>query len=56
MSTHNICFHAEIRKIYQYFLVGKSALSGAMLFSITMFVCIFFLLSKISQELLYLGF
>ena len=29
MSTHNICFCQEIRK-YAYFLVEKSALSGAM--------------------------
>ena len=28
MSNHNICFCAEI-KIYHYFLLGKSALSGA---------------------------
>ena len=27
MSTHNICFGRKRRK-YQYFLVGKSALSG----------------------------
>ena len=31
MSTHNIRFHAEIKK-YQYILVETSALSGAMLF------------------------
>ena len=29
MSTHNICFHGEIRKI-SYFLAEKNALSGAM--------------------------
>ena len=27
MSTHNICFHGEIRKIYQYFWIKKSILS-----------------------------
>ena len=26
MSTHNICFHREIRKIYTYFLVEKKRL------------------------------
>ena len=31
MSTHNICFHGEIRKEYQYLLVEKCALSGSML-------------------------
>ena len=30
MSTHNICFHGEIRKKIIYFLVEKSALSRAM--------------------------
>ena len=29
MSTHNICFHGEIRK-YQYFWIEKSILSRAM--------------------------
>ena len=32
MSTHNICFHLEIKK-YRYFLVEKSALSRANCFS-----------------------
>ena len=32
MSTHNICFHGEIKKKYDFFFVKKSALSGAMLF------------------------
>ena len=31
MSTHNICFHREVKKKYQYFLdEKKKALSGAM--------------------------
>ena len=30
MSTHNICFHAEVRK-YQYFWIEKSALTSAMI-------------------------
>ena len=29
MSTHNICFHCEIRKILTLFCCEKSALSGA---------------------------
>ena len=30
MSTHNLHFHGEIRKKYQYFLVKNDALPGAM--------------------------
>ena len=30
MSTHNKCFHVEIREKCQHFLVGKNALSQTM--------------------------
>ena len=32
IRSHNIWFHGEIKKKYQYFLVGKSALSEGMIF------------------------
>ena len=40
MSTHNIHFHGEIRKKYQFFLIEKSSLSGVMaLFLFVVLMC-----------------
>ena len=40
MSTHNICFHGEIRKIFSWYLL----LSGAIFF-VCFFFCFFYFLS-----------
>ena len=50
MSTHNIRFHEEIRKISIFFF-GKSALSGSMLFHDFFFIFIFFFFFFIFRKL-----
>ena len=47
MSTHNICFHGELRKKNQYLLDGKTGLPCALIlnsvfFSVKFQVCIKF--------------
>ena len=37
MSTYNICFHAEIRKILIAFQLEKSALSGVIIYKMFYF-------------------
>ena len=50
MSTHNVCFHAEMRKNYQQFLVEKKrASSGAM--DYTMFELLRYLSNKVKFNL-----
>ena len=48
MSTHNICFHGEIRKNINTFGLKKSILSRAML-NIPFFFFFFFFLQKIKK-------